>query len=38
MSSSLTVPRIDTAQLDEVQTRRLDLRQHAVERGSIQNT
>ena len=31
-------PRIETAQLDEVQTKRLDLGQHAVERGPIQNT
>ena len=31
-------PRIEPAQLDEVQTKRLDLRQHAVERGPIQNT
>ena len=38
MSSSLNAPRIETAQLDEVQTKRLDLRQHAVERGPIQNT
>src|ERR1700682_5095493 len=38
MSSSFTAPRIETAQLDEVQTKRLDLRQHAVERGPIQNT
>src|ERR1700731_1522115 len=32
MSSSSNAPRIETAQLDEVQTKRLDLRQHAVER------
>src|SRR5260370_36976725 len=38
MSSSLNAPRIETAQLDEVQTKRLDLRQHAVERGPIENT
>src|SRR6266516_1474808 len=38
MSSSLNAPRIETAQLDEVQAKRLDLRQHAVERGPIQNT
>src|SRR5260370_13626651 len=38
MSSSLNAPRIETAQLDEVQTQRLDLRQHAVEGGPIQNT
>jgi hypothetical protein len=38
MSSSFNAPRIETAQLDEVQTKRLDLRQHAVERGPIQNT
>src|ERR1700674_199873 len=38
MSSSFNTPRIETAQLDEVQTKRLDLRQHAVERGPIQNT
>src|SRR5437764_5071746 len=38
MSSSLNAPRIETAQLDEVQTKRLDLRQYAVERGPIQNT
>ena len=37
-SSSLNAPRIETAQLDEVQTERLDLRQHAVEGGPIQNT
>ena len=38
MSSSFNAPRIETAQLDEVQPERLDLRQHAVERGPIQNT
>src|SRR5216683_1822162 len=38
MSSSFNAPRIKTAQLDEVQAKRLDLRQHAVERGPIQNT
>ena len=38
MSRSFNAPRIQTAQLDEVQTKRLDLRQHAVERGPIQNT
>jgi len=38
MSSSFTAPRIDTAQFDEVKIKRLDLRQHAVERGPIQNT
>src|ERR1700716_4041662 len=38
MSTSLNAPRIETAQLDEVQTKRLDLRQDAVERGPIQNT
>jgi hypothetical protein len=38
MSSSFNAPRIETAQLDQVQTERLDLRQHAVKRGLIQNT
>src|SRR3982074_1723214 len=38
MSSSVNAPRIETAQLDEAQAKRLDLRQHAVERGPIQNT
>jgi hypothetical protein len=38
MSSSFSAPRIERAQLDEVQTKRLDLRQRAVERGPIQNT
>ena len=37
MSSSLVAP-IETAQLDEVQVERLDLGQHAVEGGPIQNT
>ena len=36
-SSSFNAP-IETAQLDEVQVERLDLGQHAVEGGPIQNT
>src|SRR5260370_36091915 len=36
-STSFNTP-IETAQLDEVQVERLDLRQHAVEGGPIQNT
>jgi hypothetical protein len=37
-SNSLDVPRLETSQLDQVQTERLDLRQHSVKRGLIQNT
>src|SRR5260370_32881571 len=37
-SSSFNAPRIETAQLDEVQVECLDLGQHAVEGGPIQNT
>src|SRR3982074_59731 len=36
-SSSFNAP-IETAQLDEVQVERLDLGQHAIEGGPIQNT
>ena len=38
MSNSSYAPRIETAQLDEVQVERLDLGQHAVEGGPIYNT
>src|SRR4030088_3296819 len=38
MSNSSCAPRIETAQFDEVQVERLDLGQHAVEGGPIQNT
>ena len=37
-SRSVYAPRVQAPQLDQLQTKRLDLRQHAVQGGTIQNT